>query len=63
MRLILLVAIILATPKILSALRAIRIGRATMSAHRASVGVGVRMGRWQVLIGGFLAVCLIRGLV
>ena len=51
----------LAAPHLIGAWRGIHVGRSAVASHRRSVRIGVRLGRWQVLVVCVMVAALIGG--
>ena len=51
----------LAAPHAVGAWRGVHVGRSAVASHRRSVRIGVRLGRWQVLVVCVMVTALIGG--
>ena len=51
----------LVAPHAIGAWRGLHVGRSAVASHRRSVRLGVRLGRWQVLVVAVMVAALIGG--
>lgn len=56
-----LILVALTAPHLVGAWRGVHVGRSAVASHRRSVRIGVRLGRWQVLVVAVMVAALIGG--